>query len=103
MLGVALCATDCISDTQRSGKTPTLPFELVEHIVDCVIQRGRETRTGATAAVLLHVSSQIRFRVVNAFTPINIYETDGPQYDQDVRVHFLSKSSPMCGAPFVGT
>lgn len=79
MLGHALLTTDCISATNSKGFMPSLPIELLDMVVQSVVHEMRRSQNGTAMCALMHTSSMLRFRCIDAFKPIALCECETPQ------------------------
>lgn len=86
VFGIALCITDCNSDSQRTGKLAVLPNDVIDLVVDHVVLDMRDTKQGGTVAALMHVSSLIRYKLAKLFAPVKLYTAAPPRVEQEAEV-----------------
>lgn len=74
ILNTVFYCTDCVSETERTGETQTLPHELLGFVVEYAISEMQRTRDSKLVRLLLHLSRETRCKVVKAFAPIRLFE-----------------------------
>lgn len=93
LVGNALHTTDCISAKPHKGKAPELPFELMEIVLDFALEDMRRTKVRSTVCALMHTNSLVRWKMVQAFAPIGLYEV--PAVSMPAQKHELCATWPM--------
>lgn len=87
LVGQVLLTTDC-EEEEDEYETPALPVELADIIFDYALDDLRTSDDPASFRNLLHVSSPVRFKMLQAFKPIELWDCEVciSEYDPDLKV-----------------